>query len=177
MVPIILESKTTLVSRIRGSQAEMWYQILLQKHPDFAGQIAIHHIWSAIRSLSSRTMASIASDTYKLTMTMSSRISMRRSIPSRTSWKEFVKGSTEVEPLVQAFILKNASFAAFDLPRAAGQHAAVPDSAATHRGTPRRFPEAWVILVICGCKITSWMLPDTSLAQFGALLPKLPDSY
>ena len=43
VVPIILESKTTLVFTNTRSQAEMWYQILLQQHPDFAGQIAIHH--------------------------------------------------------------------------------------------------------------------------------------
>ena len=43
VVPIILESKTTLIFTNTRSQAEMWYQILLQQHPDFAGQIAIHH--------------------------------------------------------------------------------------------------------------------------------------
>lgn len=43
VVPIILESKTTLVFTNTRSQAEMWYQILLTQHPDFAGQIAIHH--------------------------------------------------------------------------------------------------------------------------------------
>lgn len=43
VVPIILESKTTLVFTNTRSQAEMWYQILLKEHPDFAGQIAIHH--------------------------------------------------------------------------------------------------------------------------------------
>lgn len=43
VVPIILESKTTLIFTNTRSQAEMWYQILLTQHPDFAGQIAIHH--------------------------------------------------------------------------------------------------------------------------------------
>lgn len=43
VIPIILDSKTTLVFTNTRSQAEMWYQILLQQHPDFAGQIAIHH--------------------------------------------------------------------------------------------------------------------------------------
>ncbi len=43
IVPIILESKTTLVFTNTRSQAEMWYQILLNEYPDFAGQIAIHH--------------------------------------------------------------------------------------------------------------------------------------
>lgn len=43
VVPIILESKTTLVFTNTRSQAEMWYQMLLKEHPDFAGQIAIHH--------------------------------------------------------------------------------------------------------------------------------------
>ena len=43
VIPIILESKTTLIFTNTRSQAEMWYQILLSQHPDFAGQIAIHH--------------------------------------------------------------------------------------------------------------------------------------
>lgn len=43
VVPIILESKTTLIFTNTRSQAEMWYQMLLQQYPDFAGQIAIHH--------------------------------------------------------------------------------------------------------------------------------------
>lgn len=43
VVPIILNSRTTLVFTNTRSQAEMWYQILLDQHPDFAGQIAIHH--------------------------------------------------------------------------------------------------------------------------------------
>ena len=43
IVPIILESQTTLVFTNTRSQAEMWYQVLLATHPDFAGQIAIHH--------------------------------------------------------------------------------------------------------------------------------------
>jgi ATP-dependent Lhr-like helicase len=43
VVPIILESKTTIVFTNTRSQAEMWYQLLLSYYPDFAGQIAIHH--------------------------------------------------------------------------------------------------------------------------------------
>ncbi|WHF50307.1 ligase-associated DNA damage response DEXH box helicase [Chryseobacterium gotjawalense] len=43
IIPIILESQTTLVFTNTRSQAEMWYQVLLTEHPDFAGQIAIHH--------------------------------------------------------------------------------------------------------------------------------------
>lgn len=43
IIPIILESQTTLVFTNTRSQAEMWYQVLLNSHPDFAGQIAIHH--------------------------------------------------------------------------------------------------------------------------------------
>lgn len=43
VVPIILGSKTTLVFTNTRSQAEMWYQLLLNHYPDFAGQIAIHH--------------------------------------------------------------------------------------------------------------------------------------
>jgi len=43
IIPIILESQTTLVFTNTRSQAEMWYQVLLAAHPDFAGQLAIHH--------------------------------------------------------------------------------------------------------------------------------------
>lgn len=43
VVPIILESKSTLVFTNTRSQAEMWYQLLLEAYPDFAGQIALHH--------------------------------------------------------------------------------------------------------------------------------------
>ncbi|ROH99767.1 ATP-dependent Lhr-like helicase [Chryseobacterium daecheongense] len=43
IVPIILNSKSTIVFTNTRSQSEMWYQLLLDVHPDFAGQIAIHH--------------------------------------------------------------------------------------------------------------------------------------
>jgi len=43
VVPIILESKSTIVFTNTRSQSEMWYQLLLNVYPDFAGQIAIHH--------------------------------------------------------------------------------------------------------------------------------------
>ena len=43
VVPIILNSKSTIVFTNTRSQSEMWYQLLLDAHPDFAGQIAIHH--------------------------------------------------------------------------------------------------------------------------------------
>ncbi|NGM66737.1 ligase-associated DNA damage response DEXH box helicase [Sphingobacterium sp. SGR-19] len=43
VVPIILGSKSTLVFTNTRSQSEMWYQLLLEAHPDFAGQIALHH--------------------------------------------------------------------------------------------------------------------------------------
>lgn len=43
VVPIILNSKSTIVFTNTRSQSEMWYQLLLNVHPDFAGQIAIHH--------------------------------------------------------------------------------------------------------------------------------------
>ena len=43
VVPIILDSKSTIVFTNTRSQSEMWYQLLLQAYPDFAGQIAIHH--------------------------------------------------------------------------------------------------------------------------------------
>lgn len=43
VVPIILESTSTIVFTNTRSQSEMWYQLLLDAYPDFAGQIAIHH--------------------------------------------------------------------------------------------------------------------------------------
>ncbi|WP_066678315.1 MULTISPECIES: ligase-associated DNA damage response DEXH box helicase [unclassified Chryseobacterium] len=43
VVPIILGSKSTIVFTNTRSQSEMWYQLLLDAYPDFAGQIAIHH--------------------------------------------------------------------------------------------------------------------------------------
>ncbi|MFC7345132.1 ligase-associated DNA damage response DEXH box helicase [Chryseobacterium zhengzhouense] len=43
VVPIILGSKSTIVFTNTRSQSEMWYQLLLNAYPDFAGQIAIHH--------------------------------------------------------------------------------------------------------------------------------------
>lgn len=43
VVPIILNSKSTIVFTNTRSQSEMWYQILLDAYPDFAGQLAIHH--------------------------------------------------------------------------------------------------------------------------------------
>ena len=43
VVPIILQSKSTIVFTNTRSQSEMWYQLLLSVYPDFAGQIAIHH--------------------------------------------------------------------------------------------------------------------------------------
>lgn len=43
IIPIILESTTTLVFTNTRSQSEMWYQLILEAEPDLAGQIAIHH--------------------------------------------------------------------------------------------------------------------------------------
>ncbi|WP_309429802.1 ligase-associated DNA damage response DEXH box helicase [Chryseobacterium sp.] len=43
IVPVILESTSTIVFTNTRSQSEMWYQLLLDAYPDFAGQIAIHH--------------------------------------------------------------------------------------------------------------------------------------
>lgn len=43
LVPVIKKSKTTLVFTNTRSQAEIWFQHLLKIHPDFAGQMAIHH--------------------------------------------------------------------------------------------------------------------------------------
>lgn len=43
VVPIILQSKSAIVFTNTRSQSEMWYQLLLNVYPNFAGQIAIHH--------------------------------------------------------------------------------------------------------------------------------------
>lgn len=43
VVPIILNSKSTIVFTNTRGQSEAWYQLLLDAYPDFAGQIAIHH--------------------------------------------------------------------------------------------------------------------------------------
>lgn len=43
VVPIILESKSTIIFTNTRSQCEIWYQRLLDVYPDFAGAIAMHH--------------------------------------------------------------------------------------------------------------------------------------
>ncbi|MFH6602686.1 ligase-associated DNA damage response DEXH box helicase [Maribacter algicola] len=43
VVPIINKSKTTLLFTNTRSQCEIWFQKILQKHPEFAGEIAMHH--------------------------------------------------------------------------------------------------------------------------------------
>lgn len=43
VVPIILQSKSTILFTNTRGQSEAWYQFLLEAHPDFAGQIALHH--------------------------------------------------------------------------------------------------------------------------------------
>ncbi len=43
VIPIIYESKTTLIFTNTRSQAEIWYQRILQVAPDLAGVIAMHH--------------------------------------------------------------------------------------------------------------------------------------
>ncbi|MFS0490844.1 ligase-associated DNA damage response DEXH box helicase [Leadbetterella byssophila] len=43
VVPVILNSQSTLLFTNTRRQAEVWYQLLLEAHPDFAGQIALHH--------------------------------------------------------------------------------------------------------------------------------------
>ncbi|NGM62029.1 ligase-associated DNA damage response DEXH box helicase [Sphingobacterium sp. SGG-5] len=43
VVPIILRSKSTIIFTNTRSQSEIWYQLLLQAYPDFAGQLALHH--------------------------------------------------------------------------------------------------------------------------------------
>ena len=43
VVPIIKASKTTLLFTNTRSQCEIWFQRLLEKHPEFAGELAMHH--------------------------------------------------------------------------------------------------------------------------------------
>jgi len=43
VIPIILESKTTLIFINTRGMSEMWYQALLNACPDLAGSIALHH--------------------------------------------------------------------------------------------------------------------------------------
>jgi len=43
IIPLIEESKTTLLFTNTRAQCEIWFQKLLEKHPEFAGEIAMHH--------------------------------------------------------------------------------------------------------------------------------------
>lgn len=43
VVPIIRKSKTTLIFTNTRSQCELWFQKLIQKYPEFAGEVAMHH--------------------------------------------------------------------------------------------------------------------------------------
>ena len=43
VVPIINSSKTTLLFTNTRSQCEIWFQKILEKHPEYAGEIAMHH--------------------------------------------------------------------------------------------------------------------------------------
>ena len=43
IVPIIKKSKTTLLFTNTRGQCEIWFQKLLTAHPEFAGEIAMHH--------------------------------------------------------------------------------------------------------------------------------------
>jgi ATP-dependent Lhr-like helicase len=43
IIPILLKSESTLIFLNTRSQAEIWYQKLLEHSPDFAGVIALHH--------------------------------------------------------------------------------------------------------------------------------------
>ena len=43
VIPIINNSKTTLLFTNTRSQCEIWFQKILEKHPEFAGEIAMHH--------------------------------------------------------------------------------------------------------------------------------------
>lgn len=43
IIPIINNSKTTLIFTNTRSQCEIWFQKILEKHPEYAGEIAMHH--------------------------------------------------------------------------------------------------------------------------------------
>ena len=43
LIPIIEQSNTTLIFTNTRGQSEIWYQALLNIHPDLAGAIALHH--------------------------------------------------------------------------------------------------------------------------------------
>ena len=43
VVPIIRNSRTTLLFTNTRSQCEIWFQRILQKYPEFAGDLAMHH--------------------------------------------------------------------------------------------------------------------------------------
>lgn len=43
VIPIIKSSKTTLLFTNTRSQCEIWFQKILEKHPEFAGELAMHH--------------------------------------------------------------------------------------------------------------------------------------
>lgn len=43
IIPIIKASKTTLIFTNTRGQCEIWFQKILEKYPEFAGEIAMHH--------------------------------------------------------------------------------------------------------------------------------------
>ncbi|MCK8521366.1 ligase-associated DNA damage response DEXH box helicase [Aquimarina sp. D1M17] len=43
VIPIIHQSKTTLIFTNTRAQCEIWFQKILEKYPEFAGEIAMHH--------------------------------------------------------------------------------------------------------------------------------------
>jgi ATP-dependent Lhr-like helicase len=43
VIPIIKKSKTTLLFTNTRSQCEIWYQKILEKYPELAGEMAMHH--------------------------------------------------------------------------------------------------------------------------------------
>lgn len=71
VIPIIRKSKTTLLFTNTRSQCEIWFQKILEKYPEFAGEIAMHHgsisketrIWveQAIRNESLRAVVCTSS--------------------------------------------------------------------------------------------------------------------
>ena len=43
VIPILNNSKTTLIFTNTRSQCELWFQKLMNKYPEFAGEVAMHH--------------------------------------------------------------------------------------------------------------------------------------
>lgn len=69
--PIIQQSNTTLIFTNTRSQSEIWYHALLERFPDLAGQLALHH-GSIDRELREWVEQALSAGTLKAVVTTSS---------------------------------------------------------------------------------------------------------